>query len=835
MPNSIWARALYLPLLSVWLFALFQPFAQALALPPNLLLFFAILFQVGIQVLLRSWYLRLPAGLLVWAFSDLILGVGGSDGPGKLSFYANLENYWQQRFSNIVLGLQQLSIHDDPERILSTCVILFYPELSWLLVGLCSMLFAEIAVRRQRVLPLFAAGLVVLGMMDAFGGQRLEWPFVVFTGVGVVLLALGQYQRVATAASVWRGFLSHFLLSALAASLCIVGVGWAAPSANPVWPDPLHGHVLGQAGFGAKTIGYSSDDSKLGGGLSVSDALVMTVTAQQSTLWRGESKDFYTGHGWIGNEAELAAHVPSSALDTVGASGRTLGSSAYVRLSATLPELMLPWPTHASPRLFGTEWVDGQTRTEDLGLALDPESGAVRLLDRSVQAGSQYGVVWQPPDYTPQQLRNSSRGPFAWDDPKNIHQAHGLHTGSVPVDQNGLPQIVTQPQANAPDSVRESLQVPSEQLLKAAPALQDPALWKAWAPYLQLPNELPQRVYQLADQIIADATKQAPGESLSLYDKTLAIQQYLNDSQRFQYTLRPPAVDPKRDFVDQFLFDTRSGYCDYFSSAMVVLLRAEGIPARWVKGFAPGTQVGTHQYEIRAKDAHSWVEVFLPQVGWVAFDPTPGFSTATPWGEAALPVSHRSTQSPPVTQEEQPRTARPAPATPQQEETLTAASMKESRDSEHPPFWPIAIGGGLVVVALVAAFLLRRHWLPPLLWASVCWGDKAPAEVRRTADRAMRRMTIIGRLFGVVYPSRLPVAWAQALIQAFPQTAEAADAFVESYERLRFGPRPSKADVQKLQEEGLALIRALRHPQTASRPVMTHAEEEEARRVQGNE
>ncbi|MBE3555724.1 MAG: transglutaminase domain-containing protein [Firmicutes bacterium] len=834
MPNRTWVKALYLPLLAVWLFALFQPFAQTLALPSNLLLFFAILLQVAIQVLLRSWYLRLPAGLLVWAFSDLILGVEGSGAPGELPFYANLETYWQQRFENIALGLQQLSIHDNPEMILSTFVILFYPELSWLLVGLCAMLFAEIAVRRQRVLPLFAAGLVVLGMMDAFGGHRLEWPFVVFTGVGVVLLALAQYERVAAATSVWRGFLSRFLLPALVASLCIVGIGWAAPSANPAWPDPLHGHVFGQAGLGAKTIGYSKDDSKLGGGLSESDALVMTVTAQQPTLWRGESKDFYTGHGWIGNEAELVAKVPSSALDTAGASGHALGSSAYVRLSATLPELMLPWPTRSFPRLFGTEWVDGQARADDLGMELDPESGAVRLPNRSVQAGSQYGVVWQPPDYTPQQLRNSSRGPFAWDDPENIRQAHGLDTGSVLADQNGLPQIVTQSQADAPASVQESLQAPSEQLLKAAPALQDPTLWNAWAPYLQLPSELPQRVYQLADQIIADATKQAPGESLSLYDKALAIQQYLNDSQHFQYTLHPPAIDPRRDFVDQFLFDTHTGYCDYFSSAMVVLLRAEGIPARWVKGFAPGTQVGTHQYEVRARDAHSWVEVFLPQVGWVAFDPTPGFSSATPWGEAALPVNNRSMQHPPATQEEHPRTMKPAPTIPQQAESLAAASTKEGRDTEQLPFWPIATGGSLFVVALIAALLLRRHWLPPLLWGSVCWRDEGLSEVRRTADRAMRRMVIICRLFGAVDPTRLPVAWAQSLIRAFPQAAGAADAFVESYERLRFGPRPSKADVRKLREDGLALIVALRQPAVAGGQVTANTEEEEARRARGN-
>ena len=76
------------------------------------------------------------------------------------------------------------------------------------------------------------------------------------------------------------------------------------------------------------------------------------------------------------------------------------------------------------------------------------------------------------------------------------------------------------------------------------------------------------------------------------------------------------------DYVDQFLFDTKTGYCDNFSSAMVVLLRSIGIPARWVKGYNSGTVIGKSEndtliYEIRNNNAHSWVEVYFPGFGWV--------------------------------------------------------------------------------------------------------------------------------------------------------------------------------------------------------------------------
>ena len=84
------------------------------------------------------------------------------------------------------------------------------------------------------------------------------------------------------------------------------------------------------------------------------------------------------------------------------------------------------------------------------------------------------------------------------------------------------------------------------------------------------------------------------------------------------------------DYVDQFLFDTKRGYCDNFSTSMVVMLRSIGIPARWVKGFAPGEMsemmTGESVYQITNNEAHSWVEAYMPGIGWMPFEPTIGFS-----------------------------------------------------------------------------------------------------------------------------------------------------------------------------------------------------------------
>ncbi|MBO1913308.1 transglutaminase domain-containing protein, partial [Microvirga sp. 3-52] len=98
--------------------------------------------------------------------------------------------------------------------------------------------------------------------------------------------------------------------------------------------------------------------------------------------------------------------------------------------------------------------------------------------------------------------------------------------------------------------------------------------------YLQLPNELPARVGELAEKIT--------NSSENVYDKTKAIERYFSRN-GFVYDQKDVAVPAEdQDYVDQFLFETKNGYCDNFSTSMVVMLRTIGIPARWVKGFAPG-------------------------------------------------------------------------------------------------------------------------------------------------------------------------------------------------------------------------------------------------------
>ncbi|MHB1326426.1 MAG: transglutaminase TgpA family protein [Thermoleophilia bacterium] len=108
------------------------------------------------------------------------------------------------------------------------------------------------------------------------------------------------------------------------------------------------------------------------------------------------------------------------------------------------------------------------------------------------------------------------------------------------------------------------------------------------------------------------------------YDKVQAIEKYLKEN--YTYDLDIPPLMENKDAVAYFLFDEKRGYCEHFASAMAVMARSAGIPARVVTGYSGGSyNPFTALWEIKQSDAHAWVEVYFGVAGWAPFDPTPGF------------------------------------------------------------------------------------------------------------------------------------------------------------------------------------------------------------------
>jgi transglutaminase-like putative cysteine protease len=163
---------------------------------------------------------------------------------------------------------------------------------------------------------------------------------------------------------------------------------------------------------------------------------------------------------------------------------------------------------------------------------------------------------------------------------------------------------------------------PATLLRKAEPvSASDPD----YAPYLQIPDEVPARVRELGRRITA--------KQPTVYDKVRAVMRYLRQRQRYTLKLEHRKG---REPIDEFLFETRRGHCEYFASAMAILLRAGGVPTRHVNGFSGGKWNSFGNYlAVRQGDAHAWTEVHFSNLGWIAFDPTPSRG-GTPMGSGGV-------------------------------------------------------------------------------------------------------------------------------------------------------------------------------------------------------
>ena len=248
-------------------------------------------------------------------------------------------------------------------------------------------------------------------------------------------------------------------------------------------------------------------------------------------------------------------------------------------------------------------------------------------------------------------------------------------------------------------------------------------------PYLQLPDDLPPRVRDLALTLTAD--QDTP------FDKALMLEEYLR---QFPYSLDVPAPPLGRDAVDYFLFDLKQGYCDYYATAMIVMARATGLPARLVLGYSQGVYDRTEErFVVRDSNAHAWVEVYFPEIGWVEFEPTP-----------SRPNIFRSGQSPENSQ--------------QLSEMLPPG--EEAPLSIHLGYsWQ---GRTILILLVSMAVVLLILSLPLEAW----WLSLLPAEQR--LDTIMHRLYRRGQALGIEpKPSRTPNDFTHALAEkAAPRILE---------------------------------------------------------------
>lgn len=259
-----------------------------------------------------------------------------------------------------------------------------------------------------------------------------------------------------------------------------------------------------------------------------------------------------------------------------------------------------------------------------------------------------------------------------------------------------------------------------------------------------------------------------------------AIRDFLRASGRFIYDSAPPQAPRAQDPVDFFLFTSHRGFCTHFATAMVMLARLVGIPARLVTGYVSRPQQGG-RYVVLTTDAHAWPELWIPGRGWVTYEPTPGFvSPALPEGADARTTSARNRPATPrapsgaagtagVTggvRESPPRTR---PAVDRQRRGPAAISSIR---------WPLVLPALAVVLAAAAMVLLMR-----------------PGEL--TVATVYRRMIRLARhLDGGPRAGQTPLEWASDLAARVPGDGAMVLAVTKLYMQECYGGRQSgEADV----------------------------------------
>ncbi|WP_428910649.1 transglutaminaseTgpA domain-containing protein [Niallia sp. Krafla_26] len=528
---------------------------------------------------------------------------------------------------------------------------LFRSLLFFILLGFMVYLLHYWLIQRKRIFVFFLLTAVYIAILDTFTPYDGRWAMIRTVIFGILLMGSLAYQRIFKkerldfqAKTTRKWILSLLVMLTLSAS-----IAYSLPKADPIWPDPIsYIQVLSETGGepGSKRVGYGVDDSQLGGSMTGDSSVVFRTRVESPHYWKVETKDVYTGKGWIQSQEELEPveflpenKVPITSILENGAVEKTEQTS-YVRQVKQYPHVVYP---------FGVTTIQSEMNYR---FELDPTIEKVYSFAGTQPLGiNDYSVTFEKPSY-------------------------------------------------------------SMTALEATTNVQDTNLSKAFLDqYTQLPQELPSRVKDLALELTTDED--------TWYSKAKAIERYLKGPE-FTYSLQDVAMpNGNKDYVDQFLFETMVGYCNNFSTSMIVLLRSLDIPARWVKGYTEGEYIGyvdgMYEYEVTNNNAHAWVEVYFPLVGWVTFDPTPGFSNVIDYYYNEEESVEEIAANVEMTQTENRDDS---------DEIAESGNLEESKNFSWPGFWDRMttsftnnvswIYGFLLLSFIITIYLyrIRAKWLP---------------------------------------------------------------------------------------------------------------------------
>ncbi|MGE7600555.1 transglutaminase TgpA family protein [Lysinibacillus fusiformis] len=499
---------------------------------------------------------------------------------------------------------------------------------------------------RKNIFYFFAMTVFFIATLDTFSEYNGKTAIVKVVILGLmmtgVLFVKRLWLQVGTTSNTFGRW--KIVIPMLVSVLLVGSIAFFLPKTGPTWADPvpfIQG-VTGQDGNGTgmKSVGYSQDDSQLGGPFQGDNTLIFTASSRDRHYWRIETKDTYTSKGWILSEGNF-------------------GKNVYEANAPIMTSLQVGSPEN-----------ERQIQL-DIATSMPFLIQTYGLLSVSAQDSTLFIQDEQTEKMTIEQQNDTSTSLLGY----TLSYSEPVYS--------------------------------MEQLQLSFPATLE-TLDSSFDRFMQLPAQLPQRVRDLALSITQDKT--------TVYDQIKAVEGYFRTN-GFRYDKKQAAIPAEnQDYVDQFLFDTKVGYCDNFSTSMVVLLRSIGIPARWVKGFAPGTagpmSDGLREYRITNDNAHSWVEAYIPGTGWMEFEPTIGFSGNVNIDyDIPLDTSEQEEIVQPEQKPEQPQKQEQV-SNKEQSKSMFSLDMLWTWLKKFAYVWIIVFV--LLMISGIALYLQRKTWLPKM-------------------------------------------------------------------------------------------------------------------------
>ena len=504
------------------------------------------------------------------------------------------------------------------------------------------------------------------------------------------------------------------------------------------------------------------------GTINPTDTPVLQVNSPVPLYWKARSYATYTHEGWLSDGTVLREPgwkpeystpdpyqerfnvtfevIPNYDSRSLFAGGQVIGANRDVRVE-----------TFDSPRYVIDPTLESETDLlpSALQLAVHGLRDAVSA-DAFAAAETVAGVL--PTSFVLESIERDSSGSVV----------NAVIGEIVPSEPDVLAVRAAGGAAEAGEPYQLTASVSSAEPEELRTAGEEYAPW-LWSRYTQLPPDMPPRVAELARSIT--------GGEETPYDKAVAIEQYLKHSYTYNLAIDPPPFGA--DGVDHFLFESGQGYSEYFGSAMTVLMRSLGVPARMTTGYTTGNLAdGSHIYVVTDRHSHGWTEVFFPGYGWIPFEPTPGRD---------IPVA--------IPPEERARMASSAADTSDVDDLLCEIE-EECEDFED----------GLDESDLVAGDAINTGWtstarsiLPWIggaaavvvalalsVWGLWRWLFAPPRDV----PGAYRRLRRLGRFASI--PQReyqTPHQWAGMLASAVPEQGEEIRRIVNAYARHTYAGR----------------------------------------------